>query len=270
MRYDVSTIALSDNDPRDLVIEALQPDQNYPRSLDLRNQMPSVWDQGVDGPCSAYAAAAIKMWQERRDYGLTEQLSTHFVYNLRPNRPQKGMQPRHTMHILKQFGIPTAKSYHRRKMRDYNKIPRWVLDEALNHRIIGYARIQTIDGLKTSLYKNGPAYIAMPVYNAGDTFWKPSFGDKQLGGHALVIVGYNSHGFILRNSWGRGWANEGHTIYPYKDFGNHYEIWTAVDDPNSVRMPRPDENAEPKPVKAQKKRSRKGIFNIFKKIFGRK
>jgi hypothetical protein len=264
MRYDVNTIALSEDDPRDLVIEALQPDNKYPRSIDLRNEMPPVWDQGVDGPCSAYAAAAIKMWQERKDYGLTDQLSTHFVYNLRPNRPQKGMQPRHTMHILKQYGIPTAKSYHRRKMKELQNIPAWVLNEAANHKIIGYARIQTIEGLKKSIYKNGPAYIAMPVYNDGPQFWKPSFGDQRLGGHALVIVGYNSQGFILRNSWGKSWADSGHTVYPYSDFGVHYEIWTAVDDPNSQRIERPIE--EPKP---KKERSRKGIFSIFKKIFGR-
>lgn len=264
MNYDLLTIETSPLDVRDLVIEAIQPEVEYPKTLDLRKDLPAVWNQGVDGPCSAFAAAAIKMWQEKKDYGLKQELSKYFIYNIRSNRPQPGMNPRDTMKILQKYGVPTAKSYHLRKMRHPERIPQWVWQEAANHRIIGYARIQTIEGVKKSLYKNGPAYIAMPVFNGGERFWKPGFGDKQLGGHALVIVGYNSEGFILRNSWGTGWADGGHSIYPYSDFGAHYEIWTMVDGDSSPQV------SVDKPLVIEEKKSRKSIWNIFKKIFKKK
>ncbi len=34
---------------------------------------------------------------------------------------------------------------------------------------------------------------------------------KTLGGHAVVIVGYDETGFLVRNSWGAGWSNWGDT-----------------------------------------------------------
>jgi len=232
-------IEASGHDERDIILESINKKSKFPKSLDYRSELPIVWDQGSDGPCSAYAAAAIKQWQEYRDYGMSDALSKYFIYNIRSNYPQKGMSPRDTMRLLHKYGMPTARSYHKRKMKHKQDIPDWIWKEASNHRIAGYARVMTIEGLKESLYKNGPAYIAMPVFNDTETFWKPGFGDKKLGGHALAIVGYNRKGFILRNSWGYKWADAGHTLYPYSDFGAHYEIWTAIDELGSSRTKAP-------------------------------
>lgn len=221
-------------DSRDYIVESINhPDQEYPETLDYRKDLPDAWNQGVDGPCSSYSAAAIKTWHEVMDVDLKEPLSPYFVYNLRSNYPESGMYPRDTMNILKKYGISKEKSFKKSKMKRFDDIPKEVLDEAYNFRIKGYAKVNTIDGLKKSLYKNGPAYIAMPVFHGDHNFWKPKFKGKMLGGHALVVVGYNKDGFILRNSWGTNWANNGHTIYPYSDWGAHWEIWTTIDDDSS-------------------------------------
>lgn len=244
-------------DGRDFIVEAIvNPVQDYPKTLDLRPDLPEVWDQGEDGPCSAYSAAAIKNWQEKIDYGLTEKLSPYFVYDLRSNKPQPGMYPRDTMKILNHYGIPTESVYKTVKRKNNTELPQNVLDAAAKNKIKGYARVSTIDGLKKSLYKNGPAYIAMPVFHGDSNFWKPKFGEKMVGGHALVVVGYNDVGFILRNSWGPRWADKGHSIYPYSDWGSHWEIWTVIDEKTS----------EIKPV-SSKGKSKKSILNLFKKIF---
>jgi len=263
VNVDLLNIESSLFDARDFVIESINhPTFDFPESLDYRKEMPTAWAQGSDGPCSAYAAAAIKMWQEYKDYGSKEALSQYFVYNLRSNYPQKGMSPRDTMKILKDYGIPYKKEF-KLKWKKLEDVPQPVLDNAANHRILGYARVMTIDGLKKSLYKNGPAYIAMPVFNDSPKFWKPRYGERQLGGHALCVVGYNQEGFIIRNSWGALWADNGHTIYPYKDFGAHYEIWTSIDDKSSqpvigARTPK------------RTKEDREGILKKFIAIFKNK
>lgn len=62
------------------------------------------------------------------------------------------------------------------------------------------------------------------------------------GGHAMTVVGYNAEGFIVRNSWGAGWNDDGHCVWPYADFGKHWEIWTAIDElgsPAWTEPPRP-------------------------------
>lgn len=39
-----------------------------------------------------------------------------------------------------------------------------------------------------------------------------------LGGHAFAIVGYNSKGFLIQNSWGRDWGSNGVALWRYEDW----------------------------------------------------
>ncbi|MFH1154208.1 MAG: C1 family peptidase [Pseudomonadota bacterium] len=38
------------------------------------------------------------------------------------------------------------------------------------------------------------------------------------GGHAFAIVGYNSQGFMVQNSWGKGWGTGGFAVWLYEDW----------------------------------------------------
>ena len=88
MNRELLNIETSEFDVRDLTIESINhPLFDYPTEVDYRGDLPTAWDQGSDGPCSSYAAAAIKTWQELKDYGSTERLSKYFLYNLRVNKP---------------------------------------------------------------------------------------------------------------------------------------------------------------------------------------
>ena len=54
------------------------------------------------------------------------------------------------------------------------------------------------------------------------------------------MVGYNKEGFIIRNSWGTEWGDNGYTLYKYSDWGHHWELWTTVDiDNDDVYVPSP-------------------------------
>jgi len=45
----------------------------------------------------------------------------------------------------------------------------------------------------------------------------PASSEKQIGGHAVIAVGYNDaqQRFIVRNSWGSGWGMRGYFTLPY-------------------------------------------------------
>ena len=45
----------------------------------------------------------------------------------------------------------------------------------------------------------------------------PQPGERLLGGHAVMAVGYDdkSQRFIVRNSWGTGWGMKGYFTIPY-------------------------------------------------------
>ena len=50
-------------------------------------------------------------------------------------------------------------------------------------------------------------YVVMP---------KPT--ERLLGGHAVVAVGYDNatRHFVVRNSWGDAWGDEGYCYFPYE------------------------------------------------------
>jgi hypothetical protein len=48
------------------------------------------------------------------------------------------------------------------------------------------------------------------------------------GGHAVALVGYDEHGFLLQNSWGSGWGSYGYAILGYDDWlDNAMDCWVA-------------------------------------------
>ena len=203
-----------------------------PPNLDLRLDLQPIKNQGKFPTCVAQVAACMKEFQENIDVGLNKSLSVQYVYNHRSNYPADGMYGRDAMEILKTKGICRESVFAYESTQLPDQIPDSVRTEALRYTIEGYAKVETIDGLKESLVLNGPCYIAFPCYNYGTRFWIQSGVDVLLGGHAVTVIGYNEKGFILRNSWGESWGVSGYTTYPYEDWNAHWEIWTAIDAPS--------------------------------------
>jgi len=136
---------------------------------------------------------------------------------------------RNVMKLLKEIGICTEKQYPYGLIEPKDKITEGIYLNANRHKIKGYARITTLDGLKKSLNDNGVCLMAVPVYNYGKEMWKKSENDTFKGGHAMAVVGYLEDSFIIRNSWGASWGDSGYCYYYFKDWGAHWEAWTTVD-----------------------------------------
>jgi C1A family cysteine protease len=207
---------------------------------DYRNDLQPIRNQGDQGTCYAQTAACVKEWQEKKDSGFNGYFSPQFFYNNRDyyndgindnieNKEDDGMTGRDVMRILKNIGICKEIDYPYGKTDRINEIEENIKKKAYKNRIKSYARINTLEGLKTSLVKNGPCLIAMPVYNYGDQIWIKEKNQEILGGHAMTVVGYNEDSFIIRNSWGGQWGDKGYSYYYFKDWGVHYEIWTTID-----------------------------------------
>ena len=249
-------------DERDFLLSTIYPaDVTLPAVYDLRDQMSAIRDQGTQGTCSAQASAAMKEWQEKVDLGLNEYMSPQFVYNLRESFGMEGMTPRDTMKILNKIGIVSEKHYPYGKIENLNEetINAELKDEAAKYRIIGYAKIDLLDGLKKALFANGPCYIAFPVYNPEKReFWKPDYtGQQMIGGHAVCVAGYLKDSFIIRNSWSSLWGDNGYTYFNFSDWGSQWEAWTTIDE---------DSTPENLDKKATAGKCTKGFFaRIFKR-----
>ena len=217
----------------------------FPNTLDFRPLMQTIVNQGLQGTCAAQTAVAMKEYQERIEVDLKHRLSAQFIYNLRSNYPESGMFGRDVMKILTDHGVCLENTYIYGRVQEADEIPQNARDEAANYKIKEYARVETLEGLKESLYRNGPCYISFPVYNSGGNFWIKREGDSYKGGHAVCVAGYNEKGFIIRNSWGALWNLGGCTIYPYEEWGAHYEVWTTIDGPSpQINRPNPPINCQ--------------------------
>jgi len=195
-----------------------------PQTINYIPDLLPIQNQQSTHLCLALAGACIKEWQEKKDINLDEHMSAQFIYNLRTSGHQ-GMTGRDLLNILKQKGcLPDRLFPKDGNVSDY-------LTRAKQFRIESYARILSIIGLKRALFENGPALLLMPVFDITQTeFWKPTkpFQLRQ-GGQALVVVGYDKKGFWLRNSWGSDYGKNGYVLYPYSDWGYHWECWTLID-----------------------------------------
>jgi len=220
-------------DNRDFVAESIYPDDiEIPKTLDLRPYLQPVTNQGSQGTCSAQVAACMQEYQARKELKLTgenNKFSPQFVYNLRTEPGYSGMTPRETMKIMHNDGIPREFLYEYGLIQMPDQISADAYNDAKNFRIKNYAQISTIEALKKALVKDGVCYICFPVFNESPHMWKAAQGETDKGGHAMSVVGFNKKGFIIRNSWGDRWADNGYTIYPYSDWGAHWEIWTTID-----------------------------------------
>ena len=108
------------------------------------------------------------------------------------------------------------------------------------HRLFhGYKSIDSTLELRQSLAAGIPVLISLDVY---DSFMKvgsdgmvpiPSSSDQYLGGHEVLCVGYDDQQryFIIQNSWGTTWGDQGFAYLPY-DYvrleGNVYQGFTVT------------------------------------------
>ena len=229
---------LSPIDERDWIAEQIHPNLNeikLPIVLDYRFDQLPIRNQGEQGSCAAHAACVMKEWQELKNIDLNEYMSPQFIYNNRENQDSEGMYGRDLMKIMQKIGSVEEDKYKYGKIENPESIPTSIYNRAKNYRIKGYARIETIEGLKVALKKNGPCYISFPVYNYGKEFWHPKTEDELWwGGHAVAVVAYDTSGFWLKNSWGVKWNGNGYTRYPFEHWGEHWEIFTTIDDTSSI------------------------------------
>ena len=116
----------------------------------------------------------------------------------------------------------------------------WWLD-AVRRPLGAYYRIDTrsVTDMHIALNEVGILYASAACHSGWDKgfaaksksgWWaippqKAAPGD---GGHAFVIVGYNSDGFIIQNSWDTVWGTGGRAVLTYEDWlDNAMDCWVA-------------------------------------------
>lgn len=182
---------------------------DLPESYSYKNYLPEVLDQGAESICVPCSVSAFLNWRENLKTGSKKdnKINYHEIYNIRTNYGE-GMTFKEAFRYLRHHGVSS---------------------KAGNLTINEYALIRSHLDLQSAIVMNGPCVGALPVYSDRPEFWNKMPGDSFYGYHAISIVGYNADGFIIRNSWGTGFANNGYTTLKYSDFNKLLEVWTIVE-----------------------------------------
>ncbi len=234
-----------------------------PAAVDLRPWCSPVQDQGSLGSCTAQAGAALIEYFSRRAFGEYMQVSRLFLYkvtrNLIHQTGDTGAFIRNTMGAMVLFGVP-PEEYWPYEIGDYEKEPpAFCYAFAQNYQTISYYRFDPpgsnkpniLDSIKNALNSGLPSMFGFTVYNsiyqAGSegNIPYPTAGEKILGGHAVVAVGYDDQhkirntnvgsvktvgAFLIRNSWGVSWGDHGYGWLPYEYLltGLAMDWWSVV------------------------------------------
>ena len=206
-----------------------------PTKVDLRSNLSPVEDQENIGSCVANAVVGsmeyleLKKTQKRflcfKQY---RDLSRLFVYyNARRNdgciEEDCGTTIRSAIKMLAEYGVCDERvwPYDTRKWAE--RPPDKAYDLAEKREVRDYYRASEPHEIMQALALGFPVPFGAMIFEgfqrtdrSGDVEL-PDTGEQCLGGHAMLIVGYNKNErhFIVRNSWGTRWGHNGYCYFPF-------------------------------------------------------
>ena len=222
--------------------------------------VPMILDQGQEGACTGFALAAVVNYllAQRLQIGRSDPrlpVSARMLYEMArrydewPGEAYEGSSARggmqgwvrhgacpeqtwpHTLHGPEHLTAAAADlarlapggAFYRvmhREIRD--------MHAALAEVGILYCTLMVHEGW----FSPGPATRPVQYRHQGKARSRPlpiiTRQGRASDGHAVAIVGYTAEGFIVQNSWGKGWGRDGFALLPYEDYLMHAtDVWAA-------------------------------------------
>ncbi len=201
--------------------------------VDPRSDLPPVFDQGQLGSCTANAVGAAVEYDamlEGSDPGTLSRLWIYYYERKIEGSPadqDTGAFGRDGFKVCKTLGVPLEKDWPYVTSQFDDEPPATLADEAAAHKIDNYRSVpRNLDSMKAVLSNRQTIAFGFTVYDSfeGPEVAKtgmvpmPSRGDKVVGGHEVLAVGYlraEPNYALVRNSWGADWGIGGYFLMPW-------------------------------------------------------
>ena len=235
-------------DQRDFRYAAVTRAVKLPAKMDLRPNLPPVYDQGQLGSCTGNAIAAAVAFDLKRQKAREFAPSRLFIYyNERLLEGtvslDNGAYIRDGVKSVNKQGVTSEVIW---PYSDANPGPfttkptTQAYAEALNHQVTTYMRVtQTLTAIRQCLADGFPIVFGFSVYESFESdvvaqtgiMPMPKRSEQLLGGHAVLCCGYDDskQAFLIRNSWGTSWGLGGYFWMPYAYMTNSNladDLWT--------------------------------------------
>jgi C1A family cysteine protease len=221
-----------------------------PNTIDLRPYCSPIENQGNLGSCTGQAiAGAIELLNKRN--GKHKDISRLFIYYyerllLGTVNYDSGAYIRDGIKATNHYGA-SLESHWPYNIKKFRQEPiKEAKEDALNRKVTRYERIEDFNGCIDALSNGYPVIIGFHVYTSfmsntvartGNMPYPNTRRERLLGGHAVLLVGYNKTKkvFIARNSWGTSWGAKGYFYMPFDvikpNMSSDYWIIKSVNNP---------------------------------------
>ena len=214
-----------------------------PAEIDLIPQMTMIKNQGNRGTCVAFASVAVREFLAGSKPDLSEQYLYWWCDGHDPVPEEPGTTVEMGFTGLAQDGVCLESTWRYNSNpiegnEGQGPPPAKAVEEASEYKLGSLIDLDenSIQELKTCLegsedFPGRPIAFSVPVYNSwlrsmavqlSGQITMPLPGEASVGGHAMVIVGYQDDAsvpgggfFIIRNSWGKAWGQN-------SDYGSGY------------------------------------------------
>ena len=210
-------------------IKRFMADAPLPPSVDLRSTDSPIYDQGQVGSCTGNGVAdLIECIQP--SLGTPSRL---FIYlNGRKIEGTIDQDSGCCIHDVIQgvvtYGIVAETEWPYIESQFATVPPDSVYADAKKDLVIDYASLETEEEVKQCLAAGYRVVFGTSLFESFEGEDVAASGivkmpeiegfDACIGGHCMVIVGYNDEKqcYIVRNSWGTGWGDKGYCYIPYE------------------------------------------------------
>lgn len=187
---------------------------------EFRLEPKRIKDQGDVNSCVASSLSSMLETRWKKDF------SIGYIYGYRPEGyyQGEGMYPREALNTLLKLGDVLEEDF---PFNEEMQEIKHKVDEKVDllqfnsdqYRISAYARLDSVNEIKSWVYTKG---IAVPIAIPTDSISLDENNIIQIPkiypnyGHEMLVIGWNEYGFIVQNSWGDHWGNQGLAILPYE------------------------------------------------------
>jgi len=203
--------------------------------VDLRQYCSLIENQGNLGSCTGNAiAGAIELLHKRQNRTLD--ISRLFIYYyerlfIGTVNYDSGAYIRDGIKACYTYGAPTENLWPYNISKFRTVPPKAALLDAAKRKVTSYQRAADFNAVIDAITSGYPVTIGFSVYSSFDSPTVAKTGimpypnvnkERLLGGHAVLLVGYNkdNNTFIARNSWGTDWGDKGYFYMPFEVIQN--------------------------------------------------